>query len=118
MQFCGAADKDLGLPRAAPPFLNWQAALPIPPTQWGRSEALGWPLGRSQREWRKFGLGQRARALSLSFRSGDEVRSDQGEGEEDRGLGPGKAECGAASHGLLVGESAESPLSESWGHIN
>lgn len=61
----------------------------------------------------------RGQGLCL-FPSGLETRlgQTQGEGEEDRELGPGKAACGAALHGLLVGESAESPLSESWGHIN
>lgn len=45
MQFCGAADEDSDLPTAAPPFLNWQAALPVLPTQWGLVRSPGMAFG-------------------------------------------------------------------------
>lgn len=45
----------------------------------------------------------------------------QGEGEEDRGLRPGKAECGQpymVSLSRKFRELEARPLSESWGQIN
>lgn len=61
----------------------------------------------------------RGQGLCL-FPSGLETRlgQTQGEGEEARGLRPGKAECEAALRGLLVGKGqggGGKALSESWG---
>lgn len=64
----------------------------------------------------------RGQGLCL-FPSGLETRlgQTQGEGEEARGLRPGKAECEAALRGLLVGKGqggGGKALSESWGQMN
>lgn len=44
-QFRPAADKDSGLPEAAPSFLNWQAALPVLPAQQGLVSSPGVAFG-------------------------------------------------------------------------
>lgn len=93
-QFRPAADKDSGLPAAAPPFLNRQAALPVLPAQWGLVRSPGMAFGEESEGIKEVWAWPKLK-VAVSFLKHLETRlgraPDGGMGGDS---GPGKAAPG------------------------